>query len=146
MYNRFFILVSVFLFTQGAATFLVNPASAFVSRRVAFVLVVVVLVAWVIGLLRFFWVTPMSRREILEAWLMVGFLFCMLAGMQWVSAFVYRLGFYVILAWHIFWFALAGAFLFAASCFIPKRQLFPPSASYTVESVSPDHVTTVDGA
>ena len=146
MYNRFFVLASVFLFTQGAATFLVDPVNAFVSRRVAFALVVVVLVAWFIGLLRFFWVTPMSRREKLEACLMVGFLFCILAGMQLVSVFVYRLSFYLITAWHVFWAALALAFALAAKLVIPKRQLFPPSASYTVESVSPDHVTTVDGA
>jgi hypothetical protein len=144
MYRREFVLASFSLLALAFATFLDDSTSAVLSRPIALSLITLVLGIWALVLWRFFRSTSMSRREKLAAWLTFGFLVCGLLATRVASRYVHELDWLSDLEWSAFWLSLALGFAVLVRLVAPKPAF--PNTHYTVESETPDHVTTIDHA
>ena len=144
MYKREFVLASFSLLTLAFATFLDDSASAVLSRPTALSLMALVPGIWALVLWRFFRSTSMSRRERLAAWLTFGFVVCGVLATRVASRYVRGLDWLSDLEWSAFWLSFALGFALLVRLVVPKSTF--PDAHYTVESETPDHVTTIDRA
>jgi hypothetical protein len=119
--------------------------TTFLSHSVAVVLISVIVACWVFVLWRLFRSTPISKREKVVAWLSAAAFTCGLLAIFKVGFYVYGASLLTVFAWHAFWLTLAFAFALAARLAAPS-QSFPPHTPFTVQSESPNHVTTADDA
>ena len=142
--RRFFVSTSFLLLTSVITTFLDDPATAIVPRKVAILLISSIVGCWVFGTWLFFRSAPMSKREVVASFLVVGFVICALLGTDEVISLAHgKTTWLATFAWHLGWIGLAAAFLVTMHFLIPERPI-PEQTPYTVESESPDHVISRD--